>query len=298
VIVAIGIDVDDTFSRFVARALEADVPWQVVNLRAAVEGDWRLEVPARSPATLHQGGDAVELRPDDMYFCRLIDIASQQVDEAIARRWQALLGGLRTWLDGVPARVANSTHKGAHNGSKPLHETVLRELGFRVPESITSCNADALREFIREGPAVSKPVCGVRADTAPVTENDLEDFQPESGPVHLQRFVPGDDARIHVVGDWMLAQRASAGGVDYRRSGALSEMKDFQPPSALRDLLIPGTRGLDLELAGWDFKIENDDTYWCLEANPMPGFSPYDQLCDGAISRAVLRHLGAKLPES
>jgi D-alanine-D-alanine ligase-like ATP-grasp enzyme len=74
-------------------------------------------------------------------------------------------------------------------------------------------------------------------------------------------------------------------------------MMVFDPPVALRDLLVEGTRALSLELAGWDFKIENGDTYWCLEANPMPGFSPYDNLCDGAISRAVLRHLGAELPD-
>ena len=296
-IVAIGIDVDDTFSRFVARAMDADVPLRVVNLRAAVEGDWRFDVPARAPATLHQGGEPVEIRPDDAFFCRLIDLASHQPDEVAGRRWTALIGGLRAWLDGVPGRVANRSHVGTHNGSKPLHETVLRELGFRVPESLTSCDADELRRFVRDGPTVSKPVCGVRADTAAATEADLEDFQPESGPVHLQRFVPGDDARIHVIGDRIVAQRAPAGAVDYRREGGLGEMKVFDPPAALRDRLVEGTRALGLELAGWDFKIEDSNTYWCLEANPMPGFSPYDHFCDGAISLALLRHLGAELPD-
>jgi hypothetical protein len=274
VIVAIGIDVDDTFSRFVARALDADVPLRVVNLRAAISGDWRFDVPARAPATLHQGGEPVEIRPDDAFCCRIIDLGSNQSDDASVRRWQALLGGLRAWLDGLPGRVVNRSHVGLHNGSKPLYETLLRDLGFRVPESLTSCDADELRRFVRECPAISKTVCGVRADTATATEADLEDFQPESGPVHLQRFVPGDDARVHVVGDRVIAQRAPAGAVDYRRGGSLDKMQLFDAPAAPRDPLVEANRALGLELAGWDFKIENNESWWCLEANPMPGFSP------------------------
>ncbi len=49
-IVAIGLDVDEPFARFVEGAVAAEVPLRLVNLRAAVEGDWRFEVPARRPA--------------------------------------------------------------------------------------------------------------------------------------------------------------------------------------------------------------------------------------------------------
>ena len=295
-IVAIGIDVDDTFARFVQRALEVNVPVKVVNLRAAVESDWRFEVPVRAPAALHQGDESIQLQPDDTFFSRMIDLSLHQVDVTLARRWRALLGGLRVWLDAVPGRVVNRSLGGLHNGSKPLHETVLRELGFRVPESITSCDADELRRFVKEGPSISKTVCGVRADTVIATEADFEGFAPESGPVHLQRLVIGADARIHVVGDRLISQRVQASNVDYRRGCCFDDLEVFDAPAALRDLLIDGTRSLGLELAGWDFKIDGDDVYWALEANPMPGYSPYDQRCDGAISRAILHHLGAELP--
>ena len=295
-IVAIGLDVDEPLARFVEGAVAAKVPLRLVNLRAAVEGDWRFEVPARGPAVLVQDGQSIELQPDDAYFCRLIDLSSQSTDPQKIRRWHALLSGLRAWLADIPGPVVNRGLAGAHNSSKPLHETILQELGFRVPESITGCDVDELRRFTRDGPTVSKTVCGTRAQTIEITDADLEGFIPESGPIHLQRMVTGADARVHVVGDDIVAQRLSAGTVDYRRGGVMDDLEVFGLPERIRDLVIVGTRHIGLAFAGWDFKIDNDEQYWCLEVNPMPGYSPYDLRCDGAITRALLRYLGAELP--
>src|SRR5262249_43697277 len=149
-IVAIGLDVDEPFTRFVEGAVGAEVPLQLVNLRAAVEGDWRFQVPARGPAVLVQDGQSIELKPDDSYFCRLIDLSSQTADAQKSRRWQSLLGGLRAWLTDIPGPVVNRGLAGAHNSSKPLHETILQELGFRVPESITACDVGDLARCRRE----------------------------------------------------------------------------------------------------------------------------------------------------
>jgi hypothetical protein len=290
-IVAIGIDVDPTFVHFVSQAVAANVALQVVNLRAAVEGDWIFELPPDTPAILRHGNEMIHLRPEDRFFCRLIDLSSQCTDPDSSQRWRGFLGGLRTWLDVAPGLVVNRERGGAHNGSKPLHESVLRDMGFRVPESITSSNLAHLRQFIEEGPTISKTVCGTRADTAMVELRDLEGFQNESGPVHLQRFVPGADARIHVIDDCMVAQRVSSGSVDYRRAGAIGDMEIFEPPPALFDLLIEGTRNIGLVFAGWDFKVDGAGEFWCLEVNPMPGYSPYDSQCDGMISRKLIAHL-------
>jgi RimK-like ATP-grasp domain len=297
-IVAIGLDVDEPFARFVEGAVAAKVPLQLVNLRAAVEGDWRFEVPARGPAVLAQDGQSIELQPDDAYFCRPIDLSSQIGYPQKSRRWQSLLGGLRAWLTDIPGHVVNRGLAGAHNSSKPLHETILQELGFRVPESITGCDVDELRRFARGGSTVSKTVCGTRAQTIAITEADLEGFVPESGPIHLQRMVTGADARVHVVGDEIVAQRLSGDTVDYRRGGVMDDLEVFELPERIRNLMIAGTRQIGLAFAGWDFKIDSDEQYWCLEANPMPGYSPYDLRCDGAITRALLRYLGAELPAS
>ncbi len=290
-IVAIGVDVDYTFVRFVAKAIEAGVPIRAVNLRAAVEGEWLFEAPARGPAMLGLAEEQIELSCEDAYYCRLIDLSSKAPSIELGQRWRGLLGGLRAWLDTVPGKVVNRGNGAAHNGSKPLHEATLVDLGFRVPESITSCDKEDLLAFVREGAVISKALCGIRADTAAVAESDFDTFEPAAGPVHLQRLISGADARIHVIGDRLIAQQVSGTTIDYRREGTLGEMALFDPPGEIRDLLIKGTRAIGLELAGWDFKIDREGVFWCLEANPMPGYSPYDALCDGAITRELLGYL-------
>ena len=295
-IVAIGVDVDDTFAGFVRRALYAGASLRCINLRVAVSGVWRFDLPPSGSATIEHAGELLTLAPDDGYFYRPIDLSAAETDPAAVRRWRALLSGLRAWLDAVPGRVANRPSSGAHNSSKPLHEALLRDLGLRVPESVTSSDPDVLRAFVREGPSISKTVCGVRADSVAVTGDAFADFEPASGPVHLQRLVVGDDARIHVAGENMVAQVARAGAVDYRRVGAIGGMEAVEPPAALRDLLVDATSRIGLGFAGWDFKIDSDGAFWCLEANPMPGYGPYDLRCDGAISSMLRRYLDPASP--
>ena len=111
-------------------------------------------------------------------------------------------------------------------------------------------------------------------------------------------MMTGADARVHVVSDEIVAQRLSADTVDYRRGGVMDDLEVFELPERIRDLVIAGTRHIGLAFAGWDFKIDSDEHYWCLEVNPMPGYSPYDLRCDGAITRTLLRYLGAELPAS
>jgi hypothetical protein len=291
-ILAFGIDLDDTFSHFVREALLGATKFRVVNLRAAVDGEWRFDAPCGA-ATLRYKGETFELHPEDGYYCRIIDLSSHEPDAARARRWQALLAGLRAWLDAAPGRVANRGHAGSHNSAKPLHEAVLLRLGFQVPESLTSCDVSDLLQFVREGAAISKTVSGVRADAVVVSEADFEGFVPESGPVHLQRLVRGSDARVHVVGDSVVAQRVTSALADYRRAEVMNNLEVFEPPAAVRALLVEATSRVGLTFAGWDFKIDDDGTYWCLEVNPMPGYAPYDRRCGGAISRALIQFLGA-----
>jgi hypothetical protein len=290
-IVAIGLAVDETLMRFVECAAESDIAVRVVDLAELVIGDWRFELSAEESAELRYAGKIVNLHSADSFFCRIIDLSSEHFFAPHARRWQALTAALGYWLDIVPSRVANRCDRCAHNSSKPLHETILQKMGFDIPESLTSCARTELVKFVHAGPAISKAICGVRADCITVEEGDFEDFEPANGPVHLQRQISGADARIHVVGGDLIAQKVVSGNIDYRRGSALDHMEVFTPPPSLRDQLVTATRDLGLAFAGWDFKIEPSGKYWCLEANPMPGYLPYDLRCGGAISRALVAYL-------
>ncbi len=289
-IAAIGLDVDDTFVRFVSYAAEKGCSIQPVNLRAAVEGDWNFEIPG-GIARLYYHDQRIELRPEYSYFCRIIDLSTRNNDKTVRDRWRSLLRALKVWLDSVRGNVINRSLSGAHNSSKPLHETILKSLGLQVPPSITSSDRTELLDFLRGGACISKTVCGTRADTRTITAAELECFETSSGPIHVQRYVQGADARIHVVGEQLVAQRVSVSQVDYRRAGGISTMELFDLPEQIKRSVVDATRSLGLGFAGWDFKIDNFDNFWCLEANPMPGYSPYDIRSSGAISDLLIAQL-------
>jgi hypothetical protein len=295
VITVIGLDVDPVVVRFLEAAVEAGDEVRFVNLRAAVRGRWHLSVPpSASPAVLCYAGRRDELDPDGSYYCRLTDLSSKVADRAERRQWRALIPALDLWLRAVPGLVVNRPDAGSDNSSKPLHEATLAGFGFKVPDSITTSSPRRIHEFVAAGPTISKTVCGVRASAALVTTADIEGFRPEQGPIHLQRQVPGADARLHVVGESVVAQRLETAAADYRRSGDFENLATFDPPASIASLVVSATKAIGLEFAGWDFRIGDDDTYWCLEVNPMPGYSPYDYRCDGAISRLLLDHLSQR----
>jgi hypothetical protein len=86
--------------------------------------------------------------------------------------------------------------------------------------------------------------------------------------------------------------------VDYRRSYEETKYSPCLLPESLSKQIIAATAAFGLKFAGWDFKVTDDNEYWCLEANPMPGYDGYDIRAAGEITNSLLELLGAKLPNS
>jgi glutathione synthase/RimK-type ligase-like ATP-grasp enzyme len=79
----------------------------------------------------------------------------------------------------------------------------------------------------------------------------------------------------------------SADTPDYRASRSL-EFAVHRLPVDLEQQLITATTKMGLSFAGWDFKLDKDGSYWCLEANPMPGYDGYDRRLNGRITESLL----------
>jgi hypothetical protein len=292
VLIAIGIDSDPTLAHFVSTASAAGAPLDLLNLRAAVDGDWRLPVGGGEAAQFSFGGRTVELQPDDSIYCRLIDLSAVQQEFAARRRWRGLISGLAAWLEQAEGIVVNRPGHAADNSAKPLHEAWLRTAGFDVAPTLTSSSGPRLADFAARGPTVAKSVAGVRADTRIVTPESFAGFDPASGPVHLQRRTEGRDVRLHVVDEVVHGELIESDAVDYRTASARYTL--FQPPATLAGQVVRATRAAGLLFAGWDFKLDCQGRFWCLEANPMPGYDGYDTRADGAISRSLVERLTSR----
>jgi hypothetical protein len=289
VIVALGLASDPTFRHFVTTARDRGIDLVVVDLRRLADGNWSIEPQRDAESWLELDRTRLSLDPSAGYYCRLIDL-SPVLAEPESFVWTSMIGVLSLWLENVPDLVANVPRHGSHNSSKPLHEALLLGLGLDVPEAITSSDPADLIAFTKAGPAVCKSLCGARGDTRLVSVEDFARFRPDMGPVHLQRLVTGVDVRAHVVGEKVFCERIVSNRLDYRERGAANAYAETQLPADCRALLLSATRKLGLVIAGWDLKV-CDDSIYCFEVNPMPGYSVYDARTGGGISDALFEFL-------
>ena len=284
-----GTRADPVLVHFATRCVLGDVPFAVLDLLdVSVTGDWQLSVPP-DPTDFVVGSEHVRLADLTGLYMRPIYLGSTPQQLA---RWQALMEGLGAWVDEADLLVVNRLGNNVLNSYKPAHYAWLAANGLLVPPSLLSADAHRVRRFVAGGRTVIKPICGMRATTREIREADLERLEGSDGPVLVQRLVEGDDVRAHVVGDAVIACRFSSSSIDYR-SDRQSERSMVDLPVDLARLLVAKTAEQGLLFAGWDFKVDRDETYWCLESNPMPGYSFYDRVCQGAVSDALIKLLSS-----
>lgn len=288
-IYAVGLAADGTFAHFVSEAHRQGAAVTVVDLgEVMAAGDWAFALPDHDGGLVSTVDGVLRLDPAASFYTRVSEGPGTVTDEASVWRWRGLTAGLVSWLDQIPGRVVNRPGAWCDNSTKPLHEVTLRRLGFAVPDSVTSSDPARLAAFAGAGPAIAKTLSGVRADAHLVSAADFAGFTPASGPVHLQRFITGLDVRVHVCGEDVHTECARTDAADYRVADADVRFAPWRLPPELAERLVTCTHELGLGFAGWDFKLDGDGTYWCLETNPMPGYDWYDRRCDGAITRSLL----------
>jgi hypothetical protein len=293
-IFAFGLPNEGTFAQFLRQAENDKFMVTAFDISQIPFCGWIFPMDGIQKARVWSAKEEIQLDPRDSYFCRIINLARITSNAEDGAKINAFNAGLTGWLDLVPGIVINRSQAGRHNGSKPLHESILRDLGFSVPPSLTTCDLSEIRAFLRAGPAISKTICGVRAEAVEVSERDFDEFEPPSGPVHLQRLITGYDVRVHVIGNLYVAQEIKTIAVDYRSVDEMHKLEVFELDSNFAKRLVVASKSLGLELSGWDFKVDALGRFWCLEVNPMPGYGIYDKHCDGKISRCLLDHLSGK----
>ena len=202
-------------------------------------------------------------------------------------------------LEDVPCLVVNKLGPGLSNHSKPYQALRLRDCGIRTPDTLVTTDVAAARAFYEQhdGDVIYKSLSGVRSIVRRLAPAQLERLPLLAhGPAQFQAFVPGDNVRVHTVGDELFATRVRSEAVDYRyakREGAEMEMEAFELPAAVADSCLHASRALGLPLAGIDFKLTPDGDYVCFEVNPSPGFLFYEQYTGQPISEALANLLRA-----
>jgi hypothetical protein len=293
-ITVIGVRTDPTIRYFCANAVALGSSVQFIDLAELVTGSWQLTLPHSDASWVNTTdclqGARLHLDPCGGYYCRLIDLGCVCPTQAVV--WRTIIGAFSGWLELCAGIVVNRPGHANDNACKPFHEARLSRMGFAVPESYTGSRKSDLAAFAAAGKTIAKALSGQRADCRIVTQADFEDYEDRSGPVHLQRYVPGDDIRAHVIGNEIVSIRIVSSTPDYRIASDV-RFEDCELPISLADELRSATRTFGLAFAGWDLKLDRQD-YWVLEVNPMPGYNYYDAKLDKRITRALLAHLNGE----
>jgi glutathione synthase/RimK-type ligase-like ATP-grasp enzyme len=200
---------------------------------------------------------------------------------------------LMALLEDFPRPVVNRVAGGMSNSSKAYQALLVRRCGLRTPRTLISSDPDAVRSFYSDcdGEVVYKSVSGVRSIVRRLGPEHLERLPLlRHAPAQFQELVPGDDVRIHTVGDAVFATSVQSEAVDYRyahQEGRDVVVEPTAVPAAVADSCRLLARRLDLLLAGIDLRRTPEGDYYCFEVNPSPGFLYYEQRARQPISAAL-----------
>lgn len=295
-----GIESEPPVRLAVEAAERAGIDHVVLNQRSAADDDLEIDLTTGS-GRLVTRGRSIDLAAVSGVYVRIMDpgrVPGAAVTPDRRSRATALHEMLLTWLDAAPSgcRVANPTAAMATNGSKPYQAQVIAAAGFAVPETLVTDDARWLDEFeALHAPLVFKSTSAVRSIVRPLNA----DARRRLGrlrwlPVQFQHRQPGDDVRVHVIGNRVLAARAATEAVDYRyasRDGQQLSLEAVEVPDEVADRCRVLSRRLGLPFCGIDLMEGPDGSWVCFEVNPSPGYSWYEEAAGLAISDALVAWL-------
>jgi len=241
---------------------------------------------------VHDRAQAFDLNSYAAIYQRLLYPGRPEPDQRPTRREQALFRALDLALGACNGMVVNPPYAGWENNLKPLQTSLLEEAGFLVPASLSTSIEGDFRAFAATGARIYKSNSGERSIVERIGPSSLDRAALLGrAPVLFQEEILGKDVRVHSVGGEVFAVEIVSGAVDYRyarRQGLENVMRPLADiPETVRSACIRYARSRGIFIGGFDFKVTDDDRWYCLEMNPCPGFESYDRILGGAIARSL-----------
>lgn len=201
---------------------------------------------------------------------------------------------LLSWAELTPALVLNRPSHMAANNSKPYQARWIESLGFRIPQTLLTTDPGAARAFLkRHGRVIYKSISGVRSIVSRVTDEHLGRFENIAAcPTQFQEYIDGREYRVHVVHDTVIATEIVSSADDYRYASDV-QMRAVTLPEAVTSRCRMLARVMRLPLAGLDLRCSSAGEWYCLEVNPSPGFTFFEQHTGQPIAQHLARLLAS-----
>jgi glutathione synthase/RimK-type ligase-like ATP-grasp enzyme len=256
-----------------------------------------IDVGTRLSGILRVGKRDVELEEISGIYLRSQDRAAfRAFSDGEARVGAALDDLLLVVAELAPGVILNRPDAMASNGSKPYQYSLIRSVGFTVPNTLITTSPEAAREFVAlHDSVIYKSVSGVRSIVGELREaGDARLFEVRWCPTQLQERIAGIDVRVHVVGKELFACEIRCEAVDYRYAhltGHNIELSRCQLPDDCAERCLALARATRLPLAGIDLRRTEEGEWYCFEINPSPGFTYYQNATGAPIDAAIAKLL-------
>jgi hypothetical protein len=213
--------------------------------------------------------------------------------------WRHALGvqdALMCWLELTTAPVINRLTAMAVNNSKPLQACLIRSLGFDIPDTLITTDPSTAQEFWeKHGTVIYKSISSVRSIVSRLTPEHMRRLHDIAWcPTQFQRYIPGHDYRVHVVGDEIFACEIVSEADDYRyatRQGADVDIRSYHLPGDCADRCRELAAAMELPVAGIDLRRTSEGQWYCFEVNPSPAFTYYQEATGQPIDDAIAKLL-------
>jgi hypothetical protein len=237
---------------------------------------------------------AVYLRPYD--WRHLPDIEKAGPGSPAWRHALGVQDALLCWLELTSAQVINRLTAMAVNNSKPLQVCLIRSLGFDIPDTLITTDPGTAQEFWeKHGTVIYKSISSVRSIVSRLTPDHVHRLGDISWcPTQFQRYIPGYDYRVHVVGDEIFACEIISEADDYRyatRQGMHVDIRSYDLPRDCADRCRELAAAMDLAVAGIDLRRTPEGQWYCFEVNSSPAFTYFQGATGQPIDEAIAKLL-------
>ncbi len=200
---------------------------------------------------------------------------------------------LESFVQNLPARWVNGWAGYQLHQTKPAALQKAVAAGARIPATTITNDPESVREFARSHPqCIFKPVQG-GAHTQMLNEEHLTDenlLHLQIAPVTLQQQIEGDDIRVFVAGEQVLACEIKTSAVDFR-DDPHAAIIPHTLPAEMQELSKKIAAALHLVWTGIDYRRTPAGDYIFLEANPSPMFLGFESRTGLPLTAALVKLL-------
>jgi hypothetical protein len=278
-------------------------PHLVFHQRAFASAQMEFEIDAEGiRGWLEYCGHTYRLEEFTAVYTRLMDyqllpeIEKEPPQSAVRLHCAALHETLMRWYEIMPGLVLSRSKEVGVNYSKPYESQLIRRQGFAIPDTLITNDPELVRDFRRQyGRVIYKSMSHIRSIVKILEDGELDRLgSVRSCPTQFQQYIDGTNIRVHTIGAKAFATAITSKATDYRYAYLEADEERLEAAELSEDLArrcVALSEALGLRFAGVDLKITPRGEVYCLEVNPCPAFSYYQQHTGQPIAEAVASYL-------